>query len=702
VGKKVRKFWVAVTSAVFMLWSLLVGYVGFRFYHITNLTFYTALVWAAGVAMLICGIVAGKNSKRPDVPGGKFDSLLDAVFNSVDDGISVLDKDLNIVYVNPIMEKWYAQNLPLIGKKCYFAYHNKQKPCDPCPSLRAIQTGKRESETVEGLPGSPAKWLDVYSFPVKDQRTGEIIGVSEFVRDITDIVQKEEALRETQAQLDALFQNMMEGVAFHEIVRDENGIPINYRILKVNPQYERIVGIPAEKAVGKLATEVYGTEKLPLFMEYVGVVMSRKPLVLETYVDEVKKYFHISVVPWGDNGFFTVFTDLTDRKQMELQIQRGQKLEAIGLLAGGIAHDLNNILQIISGYTEIALQRISSDHNLWEPLNYVQDAGKRAADLVRQILTFSRRYPSHPAIINVNENISNLLKMIKRLIGEHIVVEFYPAEDIGFIKIDPAMFDQLIINLCVNARDAMPKGGELVIRTKNVVVDEDYIQNHPWALPGDYVCILISDSGEGIPPEIIDKIFDPFFTTKEHGKGTGLGLATVYGIVKQHNGMIHVYSELGKGTTFKVYFPFIHSDARNHLSDTSNARNFKGKETVLLAEDDDEVRRFVRSVLEDAGYKVIEARDGVEAWDLAVKMRKSVDLLVMDVVMPRLGGIEVVDKLKSMNLIKPVVFISGYSEDAFPVKELPKDQHVAYVSKPFSREEFLLTVRELIDQYKHK
>lgn len=694
-----RKYWIIATLAVILLWTFFVGYVGFRLVAVAGVAVYAIVIWGLGIVILIWGVIAGRALKSPVAPSPKDSDLLDAVFNSVEDGISILDKDLNIIYVNPTMNKWYDQNLPLVGKKCYLAYHNKEKPCDPCPSLRAMQTGKREVEIVEGLPGFPSKYLEVYAYPVKNQRTGEIIGVSEFVRDITEIIQKEKVLKETQAQLDSLFQNMIEGVAFHELVSNGDGIPVNYRIVKVNPQYERILGIPTEKAVGKLATEVYGTEKPPLFIEYLGVVMSGKPLIMETYVEEMKRYFHISVVPWGDNGFFTVFTDLTDRKQMEAQIQKGQRLEAIGLLAGGIAHDFNNILQVINGYAELALNQISSNHKLWEPLSHIRNAGEKAAGLVRQILTFSRRHPSSPTALNVNESIDKLLKMLRRLIGEHIILKFHPSEDIGLIEIDPAMFDQLIVNLCVNARDAMPSGGNLTIRTKQVMVNDDYIQRHPWAEPGDYVCILISDSGEGISPDVIDKIFDPFFTTKEYGKGTGLGLATVYGIVKQHRGMIHVYSELGKGTTFKVYFPLATKVNLNNVSPGDNNKNLLSKgETILLAEDNDQVREFFKSVFESAGYKVVEARDGMEAWELAVKMRKFVDLLVLDVVMPKIGGIEVYNKLKSMGFIKPVVFMSGYSEDAFPVSSLPKDKEVVFISKPFGREEILSKARELLDR----
>lgn len=690
-----KPFW--VLWVVFFFWTVILFLIGLKlseFISAQIVTISFVLVWICGLALFALGRWRTREISACDKKGS--DLLLDAVFKSVEDGISVLDKDLNITYVNPTMEKWYSRNVPLVGKKCYAAYHDAAHPCDPCPSIRALQTGRKEVEIVKGLPDSPIEWVEVYAYPVIDPATSEIIGVSEFVRDITQVVQKEQALKKAMDQLDALFQNMMEAVAFHKIVRDEQGIPVNYRIVKVNPQYEYLMGISGKEAIGKLVTEVYKTDMPPFFMEFVGVVMSKKPLAFEVYLEPLQKYLHISAVPWEEDGFFTVIADLTERKKMELQIHKGQKLEALGLLAGGIAHDFNNLLQVINGYTDLALQQVSRDNLLWEHLGYIRNAGERAAELVQQILTFSKRQPSNPKTVHVNYAVKNLFSMMKRLMGEHIEFQFHPADDIAPIEIDPAMFDQLIMNLCINARDAMPHGGRIIIRTQRVAVEEDYLEKHPWAVPGQYVCISISDSGVGIPADIIDKIFDPFFTTKDHGKGTGLGLATVYGIVKQHGGMINVYSEVGKGTTFKVYFPVSDKSTQESISILSQ-RAVHGKETVLLAEDNGDVRQFVRTILENAGYRVIEAKDGIEAWELAVKYRKSVELLIMDVVMPRLGGVEVYEKLSSIGFIKPVVFISGYGEDTPFTRSLPKKEQVVYMSKPFGREELLVKIRELLD-----
>ncbi|MGC8719154.1 MAG: PAS domain-containing hybrid sensor histidine kinase/response regulator [Thermodesulforhabdaceae bacterium] len=649
-------------------------------------------VWFYGIGLFVLGIwKTGKD--RINKRAVKSESLLDAVFKSVEDGISVLDKNLTVLYVNPTMEKWYSRNMPLVGKKCFTAYHRATEPCDPCPSLRAITTGKKEVEIVKGLPDSSIEWLEVYAYPVLDPGTNEIIGVSEFVRDITESVRREQALKKATDQLNALFQTMIEGVAFCQLVRDAQSIPVDYRIMKVNPQYEYMMGISDKETIGKLATEVYNTDMPPFFMEYLGIVMSKKPMEFETYVDTLQKYLHISAVPWEDDGFFTVISDLTERKKMELQIQRGQKLESLGLLAGGIAHDFNNILQIINGYADLAMQQLSSQHPLWEYLAYIRNAGNRAAELVQQILTFSKRGPSNPKTVNVNDAIKNLLSMLKRIIGEHIELQFHPTESIAPIEIDPAMFDQLIMNLCINARDAMPYGGKIIIKTQEITVREDYLEKYPWAVTGEYVSISIADTGVGISPDLIDSIFDPFFTTKDQGKGTGLGLATVYGIVKQHNGLINVCSEVGKGTTFKVFFPM--SDKIIQESKTgSELRAFRGKETILLAEDNDEVRLFVKTIMENAGYKVIEAKDGVKAWELAVKYRNSIDLLILDVVMPGLGGLEVYKKLNSMNFVKPVIFVSGYSEDTPFLRDLPEMDRVVYMSKPFSSEALLVKVRE--------
>lgn len=388
--------------------------------------------------------------------------------------------------------------------------------------------------------------------------------------------------------------------------------------------------------------------------------------------------------------------DLSHIKSLEAQLAQSQKMEAIGQLAGGIAHDFNNLLHVINGFTEIARSTLPPDSEVQMELSQIALAGERAAALTGQLLAFSRRQVMKPANIDPNQIIANMGSMLRRVIGEHIQLEVIASPRLGRVYADQVMIEQVLMNLCVNARDAMKVGGRLVLETENVLITEEYCRDHVWAKPGRYVLVSVTDTGCGMTREIMDRIFEPFFTTKGMHEGTGLGLSMVYGIVKQHGGMIGVYSEVDKGTTFKVYLP--HSErAAEDVGNKIEGEVPRGNETILVVEDDEAVRGLSRTVLEAAGYTVIEAENGHEALARFREHHDVIQLALLDVVMPGMGGREAYREMLKINPGLKALFASGYSENAIHTNFV-LDRGLSLLKKPYSREELLRAVRRQLDQ----
>lgn len=385
----------------------------------------------------------------------------------------------------------------------------------------------------------------------------------------------------------------------------------------------------------------------------------------------------------------------TKREQLEEQLRHAQKMEAVGQLAGGVAHDFNNILQVILGHVDMVLSDLR-DAEIRQPLEEVFQAAGRAADLTHQLLAFSRRQVIRPANLDLNKLVEGTLKMIDSLIGEHISLCFMPARCLGTIYADPGQIEQILINLCVNARDAMPNGGTLTIETNNVTIGPDYLNMHPWATEVRYVQFTVTDTGHGIDEATRAQIFEPFFTTKSVGRGTGLGLATVYGIVEQHNGHIQVYSELGKGTAFKIYIPIVESPAEE-IHERIIEPVVGGTETILVAEDEELVRNLVTNMLRSAGYTVLTASDGEEAIRKYDQHADSIALALLDVVMPKLGGREVMDHIQARTSTIPFLFSSGYSENAVHTNFVI-EEGLHLISKPYGKNELLRAVRKILDE----
>lgn len=394
--------------------------------------------------------------------------------------------------------------------------------------------------------------------------------------------------------------------------------------------------------------------------------------------------------------FVEIAQDVTEQRLLEAQYRQAQKMEAVGRLAGGVAHDFNNLLSVITSCTELVLEDIGASDPRREDLEEVRKAAVQAASLTRQLLAFSRQQVLQPRVLDLNEVVGGAEKMLRRLIGEDVALTTVLGPELGAVKADQGQLEQVIMNLAVNARDAMPNGGKLTIATSATHLGADYSNDHPSVTPGDYVLLAISDTGVGMDANTQRRIFEPFFTTKEQGKGTGLGLATVYGIVKQSGGFIWVYSELGQGTTFKIYLPRIAAPVGGEPEPVATVESLRGTETVLIAEDSEAVRRVAKEVLERHGYSVLEAPNGKAALELATWHSAPIQLLLTDVVMPEMSGRELADRLTELRHDVRVLYFSGYTDDAI-VRHGVLEAGIAYLEKPFTPDQLARKVREVLD-----
>jgi len=398
-------------------------------------------------------------------------------------------------------------------------------------------------------------------------------------------------------------------------------------------------------------------------------------------------------------GAICMSLDITDRKQLEEQLRHAQKMEAVGRLAGGIAHDFNNLLMVIQGYADLLADRLPQGNPLRRNAEQIQMAGQRAASLTRQLLAFSRKQMLAPSVISVHAVVADMEKILRRLIGEDIQLETSSVPDLWLVKADRSQIEQVIMNLAVNARDAMPKGGRLMIETANVDLDSSFSRHAVVMTPGKYVMLAVTDSGCGMDVETQAHLFEPFFTTKEKGKGTGLGLATVYGIVKQSGGYIWVYSEAGRGTSFKIYLPRIEEQGAKHLHDHRVEPKVlpRGTETVLLVEDEEGVRQLAREYLEANGYNVIEAEDGNNAFELASTHSGPIHLLMTDVVMPGMGGRELAERVAKIRPEAKVLFMSGYTDQAVAHQGI-LDDNAMLLQKPFTMATLASKLHEILSE----
>jgi len=389
--------------------------------------------------------------------------------------------------------------------------------------------------------------------------------------------------------------------------------------------------------------------------------------------------------------------EIEERKQLEAQILHAQKMDAVGTLAGGIAHDFNNILQSVSGYTEILLMEKERSDPDYAKIKIIERSVKRAGNLVKQLLTFSRRVESKLRPVDLNQEVMQIYELLKRTIPKMVRIECHLSEDLNIINADPIQLEQVMMNLGLNAKDVMADGGRLIFETENITLDEQYCRMHPGAGPGDDVLLSVSDTGHGMDKEIVDHIFEPFYTTKETGMGTGLGLAMVYGIVKSHGGYIMCYSEPDQGTTFKIYFPVIKGESIEQGAERKEGKICGGNETVLLVDDEEHIREVGKNILEQFGYTTIMAESGEKAIEIFEREREHIDLVILDVSMPGMGGHKCLNQLLKIDPKLKIVISSGYSASG-KVRKTIESGAAGFIGKPYRLTDMLKKVREVLDK----
>ena len=484
------------------------------------------------------------------------------------------------------------------------------------------------------------------------------------------------------------------------VVTDREGT-----ILYVNPAFERITGYTAEEAVGKNPRILHSGKHDESFYKELWSVLSRGEVWAGHFINRKKDGTlyeeDATISPVRDSSgnivsFVAVKRDVTRMVSLEKQVRTTQKMETVGTLAGGIAHDFNNMLTVILGYGEMLKLRIANDPKAVSDLDEILRGAERASVLTRQLLTFARRQVVEPVHLDLNEVIADLVNLLRKVTRENIGIKTFPAENPVMIRADRGQVEQVVMNLCLNARDAMPSGGQLIIETGVTSLEEGYLKQYPHMKAGRYAVLSVSDTGIGMDEKTRERIFEPFFTTKGPEKGTGLGLAMVYGIVKQHSGFIHVYSEPGKGTTFRVYFPEVDAPADAKVV-VSQGVVHGGSETILLAEDNESVRHLTEQTLVSFGYKVLIACDGEEAVDIFRRHGKEIAMAVLDVVMPKKGGKQAYDEMVKIQPGLKALFLSGYSANAIH-ESFVLLPGISFLQKPFSPDALARKVREVLDR----
>jgi len=618
-------------------------------------------------------------------------------FDAIHDAVALLDPERRIIRCNKtlrdLIDKPWDQ---IIGRPCCQLVHQKAAPPTKCPVLRAAQTLRRETWRVS----LDERWYSIIADPILDKQ-GQLTGFVHVMRDISDRLEAEEKLRESEDKYRLLVENANEIVL---VVQDGMFKFANRRIFEVTgqrpgeimekPFIEFIHPEDREIVAQRHAQRLRG-EEVPEV--YPFRILSKEGEPVWVQINAVR-------IEWeGSPAILSFLMDITERKRAEKeqeklreQLLQAQKMESVGRLAGGVAHDFNNMLSVILGYTEMALAELDPKDSIHAGLQEVLSAARRSTGITRQLLAFARKQAIDPKVLDLNEVIEGMLKMLRRLIGEDINISWEPDTDLWPVKMDPAQIDQVLANLCVNARDAIDGVGEIRIRTENVVMSHAYATGDAECRPGEYVVLALSDDGAGMDRETAEKIFEPFFTTKELGRGTGLGLSTVYGIVKQNEGSIHVYSEPGQGTLFKVYLPRFRGEAKAEEKGIEEPLPQGHGETVLIVEDEASVLNLVKHILKKLGYRVRTAEGAEKALKMVQECRDPIHLLISDVVMPEMGGKVLAERIKAVCPDTKLLFMSGYTADTVIHRGI-LDEGIPFLQKPFTSESLARKVREVLE-----
>jgi len=630
-------------------------------------------------------------------------SRYEAILGALPDIVAAVNLDKVYTWVNRAGREFFGEDI--IGKEVSFFSEEEGK--EALEKVRPVFDGSEETvagETWQRRRDGERRLLAWWCRVLKDE-TGQVVGALSTARDITDARLMEAALRESQQTALALFENAAQGILW---------IDTSGRILSFNAMAEKIFGYSRVQIVGKKVELLMPDKHFETHerhrRQYFANPRSR-PMGLGMDLvarrrdgSEFPVEISLSHIATADGTVAVAFVnDVSERRRaenerqkLERTLEHATKMEAVGRLAGGIAHDFNNLLTALSGFAEIVLDELPENHPLYEGAKETYKTCQRSTSLVRRLLAMSRRQMLQPEVIDLNPKIVEIEKMLRSVLGEDIELHVKLELSVGFVRADQSQIEQVILNLVVNARDAMPTGGRLVIQTARVDVDDGFEDQHLGLKPGPYVLISVSDTGSGMDRETLKHIFEPFFTTKERGKGTGLGLATVYGIINQSEGHIWAYSEPGRGTTFRIYLPRISRSGEPETATPGAEPANRGSETVLVVEDEGTVRLVAVGSLRKAGYQVLEASNGEEALRVAFTHEGPIHLVLTDVLMPGIHGPELVKHLEERRPAIRALYMSGHADDALLHHGI-LEGGLSFLEKPFTRKELTKKVREVLD-----
>jgi two-component system cell cycle sensor histidine kinase/response regulator CckA len=643
------------------------------------------------------GVVIGRNvTLRQEVEEASrtSEARFRALTEHSADAVALFDAEGRILHCRGASERILGYRPEeLVGRSGFDLAHSEDRPMLRA-ALRQCITNTRRSVIrfrVRHRSGS-IRWLEgVFNNLLDDP---DVRAVVNNYRDITQAVAAEEALLKSEEKFAKAFRSSPLAIT---IATQAHG-----RYVDVNDAFLQMLGYERSAVIGRTAVELNvwadPEDRITMLQQLNDSSMAKGLHTrLRTSSGEIRETNVSAELIELDGApcVLAITQDVTEAKRLENQFRQSQKMEAVGRLAGGVAHDFNNILCVIIGYSELSLHHLAPDHPMAKNALEVKNAANRAASLTRHLLAFSRQQVLYPRILDLNTVVHSLNQMLPRIIGDDISLAFKPQVPLGCIRADPGQIEQVLMNLVVNARDSMPKGGTIVIETSNIELDADTVDSHASVRPGRYVMLSVSDTGCGMDEKTVGKIFEPFFTTKAPGQGTGLGLSTVHGIVQQSHGHIWVYSQLGKGTTFKLYFPQ-HEESADAADDWSlDIEPVGGSETILVVEDDESLRHVTAALLESAGYQVLQADNAESAVVLGQEVTEPIDLLLTDALMAGMGGVELSARLKARRPHLKVLLMSGYAGDLI-ARYGAIEPEMALMEKPFTRHDLLSRIHTVL------
>ncbi len=627
-----------------------------------------------------------------------------AILDALSANLCVTDESGNILSVNKAWREFSNANngIPELltenanyFKACASATGKDREEADRfAEGMRQVISGSRNEFAMEYACHSPDERRWFKGLVTRFMSNGRLSLVIAH-ENITERRQAEEALRKSEEQYRLIVENANDGIEISQ----------NNHIIFSNPRFAEMLGYTQNEILQIPFNHIFSESGIQdLYARLKERQIAGK--VSSTYLTQFRKKdgtlidveVNYEIIDFnGEPATFAIIRDVTENLKLQAQLQQAQKMESVGRLAGGVAHDFNNMLGVILGYTELALNRVESDNPLRSELSHINEAARRAAQITQQLLAFARKQIISPKVLDLNTIVETMLKMLRRLIGEDIDLAWLPSKGLWPILADSSQIDQILANLCVNARDAIEGVGKITIETGTVGFDEDYCNNHPGFHPGDFVLMSVSDNGCGMDKETISRLFEPFFTTKPAGKGTGLGLATVYGIVKQNNGFINVYSEPGRGTSFKIYLPRYIGQAEMLDEEVDSKAPIGKGETILIVEDEMSMLRLSEKILTELGYTVLIANSPGEAIDIAGNNQNNVDLLLTDVVMPGMTGREMKERIQKLVPAIKTIYMSGYTANVIAHQGiLHKD--VNFIQKPFSVKDIAILLQKTLNK----